>query len=324
MSRRRKGDPVHGVVLLDKPAGLSSNQALQRVRRIFNARKAGHTGTLDPFATGLLPICLGEASKTTAFLLDAVKAYRAEARLGQATTTGDLDGEPLEARPVPDLSRDEVERVLERFTGEQEQVPPMYSALKHKGKPLYEYARQGISVPREARAVTVHELRLLDWAPPRLVFEVVCSKGTYVRALAEDIAAALGTVGHLTALRRLRVGPFRVGDRSRTGSGDGAHGRAAPAHLVTLEDLEAAAERGELATRLMPVDAALPDWPVVHLGAEAARAFRHGNPAPFDPGDETPAPEGPVRVRDAAGRVLGLGENGAGMVRPRRVFQFDA
>ena len=315
MSRRRKGEPVHGVVLLDKPAGLSSNQALQRVRRLYNARKAGHTGTLDPFATGLLPICLGEASKTTAFLLDAVKAYRAEAALGQSTTTGDLEGEPLEAGPVPDASRDVVERVMRRFTGDLEQVPPMYSALKHEGKPLYEYARQGITVPRKARAVTIHELRLLDWTPPRLAFEVVCSKGTYVRTLAEDIAQALGTVGHLVALRRLRVGPFRI-DGTQAGHGGPVD------DAVTLDDLESAAARGALAAHLLPVDAALPDWPVVQLGSEAARAFRHGNPAPLA-AEDSPAATGAVRVRDGSGRLLGLGENEGGMVRPRRVFQLD-
>lgn len=316
MNRRRKGDPVHGVVLLDKPAGLSSNQALQRVRRLYNARKAGHTGTLDPFATGLLPICLGEASKTTAFLLEAVKAYRAEAVLGQSTTTGDLEGEPLETGLVPDVSTTAVERVMQRFTGDLEQVPPMYSALKHEGKPLYEYARRGITVPREARAVTIHQLRLLDWTPPRLVFEVVCSKGTYVRTLAEDIAEALGTVGHLVALRRLRVGPFRIEDGTMAGP-------AGPVDdPVTLDDLESAAERGTLATHLRPLDAALPDWPVVQLGCEGARAFRHGNPAPLPTG-ESPATNGPVRVRDGSGRPLGLGESQGGMVRPRRVFQLD-
>lgn len=305
MSRRRRGDPVHGVVLLDKPAGLSSNQALQRVRRLFNAQKAGHTGTLDPFATGLLPLCLGEATKTSAFLLDAVKTYRAEAVLGEATSTGDLEGEVVQSAPVPDASTAEVNAVLDRFTGDLEQVPPMYSALKHEGRPLYEYARQGIEISRKARPVTIHSLELVEWAPPRLTFEVVCSKGTYVRTLAEDIAGALGTVGHLVALRRLRVGPF---------TDDG---------MVSMETLEADAEAGEHRTHLLPVDAGLPDWPVIRLDPAAAASFRNGNPAPLTEICVDPT-EGWVRVRDGQGAALGLGEIDGATVRPRRVFQLGA
>ncbi|MEM1411485.1 MAG: tRNA pseudouridine(55) synthase TruB [Pseudomonadota bacterium] len=303
MSRRRRGDPVHGVVLLDKPAGLSSNQALQRVRHLFNARKAGHTGTLDPFATGLLPLCFGEASKTTAFLLDAVKAYRAVAILGEATTTGDLDGEPIASEPLPQVNPDAVRAVMAQFTGELEQVPPMYSALKFEGKPLYEYARQGIEIPRQPRPVTIHELELIEWRPPRLGFEVVCSKGTYVRTLAEDIASALGTVGHLVALERLQVGPFRAED------------------MVPLEALEQAAKVGELGQHLMPVDAGLPDWPVVVIDGPGSQAFRNGNPAPAET-EGAPA-SGWVRVRDVARIPLGLGEIADGMVHPKRVFQLD-
>jgi tRNA pseudouridine55 synthase len=323
LSRRRKGEPVHGIVLLDKPAGLSSNQALQRVRRLFNARKAGHTGTLDPFATGLLPICLGEASKTTAFLLDAVKAYRAEAVLGQATSTGDLEGEVVDTAPVPDVSVADIESVLGRFTGDLEQVPPMYSALKHEGKPLYEYARQGITVPRKARPVTIHRLRLLEWTAPRLGFEVVCSKGTYVRTLAEDIAAALGTVGHLVALRRLRVGPFGADDDAGPASPPGSDGQPGTRDPVTLESLEAAAREGTLTDYLLPVDAGLPDWPVVRLDEAATRVFRHGNPAPAGASGEQ-VPHGLVRVRDPRDRPLGLGEFDGENVQPRRVFQLEA
>ncbi len=304
MSRRRKGDPVDGVVLLDKPAGLSSNQALQRVRRLFNARKAGHTGTLDPFATGLLPLCFGEASKTTAFLLDATKAYRAEARLGQATATGDPEGEVVESGPVPTVSAEAIETVLAGLTGDIEQVPPMYSALKHEGKPLYELARQGITVPRKARPVTIHALELVEWSPPRLVFDVVCSKGTYVRTLAEDIAGALGTVAHLTALRRLRVGPFDA------------------AGMVALDTLEAAAEAGSLKDHLLPVDAGLPDWPLVTLDTAGARAFRHGNPAVPPTGPQLAAGT-LVRVSDPEGVRLGLGEWSGGKLRPRKVFQLQ-
>jgi tRNA pseudouridine55 synthase len=302
LSRRRKGDAVNGVVLLDKPAGLSSNQALQRVRRLFNARKAGHTGTLDPFATGLLPLCFGEASKTTAFLLDATKAYRAEARLGQATATGDPEGDVVETGPVPSIDADAVEKVLAGLTGDIEQVPPMYSALKHEGRPLYELARKGITVPRKARPVTIHALDLVDWKPPRLVFDVVCSKGTYIRTLAEDIAAELGTVAHLTSLRRQRVGPFE------------AEG------MVTLEALEAAAEAGRLHDHLLPVDAGLPDWPIVMLDDAGEQAFVHGNPASLS--DDQALSDGTlVRVYGAASGVLGLGEWTGRELQPRKVFQ---
>lgn len=302
MSRRRRGDPVSGVVLFDKPAGLSSNQALQRVRRLFNARKAGHTGTLDPFATGLLPLCLGEASKTTSFLLAATKAYRAQARLGEATSTGDPEGEVVATGPVPEADAAAVAAVLEGLTGAQEQVPPMFSAIKHEGRPLYEYARRGETVPRKPRPVVIFELALLHWLPPVLEFEVVCSKGTYVRTLAEDMAAALGTVAHLRALRRLRVGPFPAED------------------MVTLDELEAAAEAGGLREHLLPVDAGLADWPVVRLDAPGARAFAHGNPAPVV-GEANEADDAMVRVRDAEDRLLGLGEVHGTEVRPKKVFQ---
>ncbi len=304
MSRRRKGKAVHGVLLLDKPAGPSSNQALQQVRRLFEARKAGHTGTLDPFATGLLPICFGEASKTSAQLLDATKAYEAEALLGIATSTGDSEGETIIEAPVPDLSGDRIESILAGFRGDIEQVPPMFSALKHAGRPLYEWAREGVTIPREPRQVTIHTLELLSWEPPRLRFRVTCSKGTYVRTLAEDIATQLGTVGHLVALRRLRVGPFS------------SH------HMVTFDELQAAASSGDLNKYLLPVDAGLVDWPVVQLDAEGVRAFGNGNPA-SPAGTESRPDEGArVVVRDTGEQVLGLGEVRSGMVYPRKVFVY--
>ncbi len=308
MSRRRKGRSVHGVVLLDKPAGLSSNQALQRVRRLFDARKAGHTGTLDPFATGLLPLCFGEASKTTAWLLDASKAYRAEALFGEATATGDPEGEVVATGPIPDIDLEGFTALLSGMTGEIDQVPPMYSALKHEGRPLYELARQGIEVPRKARTVTLHALDPLDWMPPVLAFEVHCSKGTYIRTLAEDIAASLGTVAHLQSLRRLRVGPF-----------DGAG-------MVTLEQLEAAATAGTLDEHLLPVDAGLAGWPTVDLDEQGATAFTNGNAAAAPPGGyEIGSSEPPslVRVLGPDEVPLGIGELRAGTVQPKRVFRFD-
>ncbi|HET6593705.1 MAG TPA: tRNA pseudouridine(55) synthase TruB [Xanthomonadales bacterium] len=302
MSRRRKGRDVHGVVLLDKPAGYSSNQAVQKVRWLFGARKAGHTGSLDPFATGMLPICLGEASKTAAFMLDASKTYVARALLGQATTTGDVEGEVSETAPLPELTGEEVERVLTRFRGTIEQTPPMYSALKHEGQPLYRLARAGREVPRQPREVTIHELELLEWKPPLLEFRARCSKGTYMRTLAEDIARAMGSCAHLRALRRLEVEPFEE------------------AGMITLEALEGLARDGALERCLLPPDAGLRDWPVVTLDENQALRFGHGNPVPA-----TGAPAaGLVRVYGPGARLLGLGELTPGRVlEARRIMQLQ-
>jgi tRNA pseudouridine55 synthase len=298
MSRRRKGRDVHGVVLLDKPAGYSSNQAVQKVRWLFKARKAGHTGSLDPFATGMLPICLGEASKTAGFMLDASKTYVARALLGQATATGDVEGEVVSEQSVPDLDRSRINEVLARFEGRIEQVPPMYSALKHKGRPLYELAREGREVPRAARPVTIHALELLDWERPVLVFRVHCSKGTYVRTLAEDIARELGSCAHLQALRRLDVEPFREED------------------MITMDQLIARAEQGTLDRCLLAPDAGLAHWPQVQLDKDRCQRFRHGNPV-LSPLEKA----GPVRVLDADGKLLGLGEVTAdGHLRPKRLM----
>lgn len=305
MSRRRKGRSIHGVLLFDKPAGPSSNQVLQQVRRLFQAKKAGHTGTLDPFATGLLPICFGEASKTSAQLLDASKTYEAEAMLGIATSTGDSEGEPIIKAPVPDIDAADIETVFSTLRGDIQQVPPMFSALKHEGRPLYEWARKGVTIPREPRQVTIHSLELLAWDAPRLRFRVSCSKGTYVRTLAEDIAAGLNTSGHLVALRRLRVGPFKTGQ------------------MVTLQELEAAALEDRLGDYLLPVDAGLVDWPVVTLDEAASRAFCNGNPATMLHGSEPPEDGVRVVVKDLQEKVLGLGETDAELVRPRKVFVYQ-
>src|SRR5210317_391632 len=245
--RRRCGLDIHGVVLLDKPAGISSNRALQKVRGIYQARKAGHTGSLDPFATGMLPVCLGEASKTAAFMLEAGKQYLATAHLGEATTTGDIEGEVIQTCPAPGIDSQTLTQKLNQFLGVIRQVPPMYSALKHQGKPLYEYARAGIEIERPARSVTIHQLELVDWQSPRLTFSVHCSKGTYIRTLAEDIASALGSCAHLVELRRTLVEPF---DKHS---------------MHTMTQLQAAQKRGELLEMLLPVDAGLPDWPRVDL-----------------------------------------------------------
>lgn len=298
MSRRRKGRDIHGIVLFDKPAGYSSNQAVQKVRRLFNARKAGHTGSLDPFATGMLPICLGEATKTAGFMLKASKTYDARAQLGVATATGDTEGEVTVELPVPDLKTDQIGRVFEEFSGAIEQIPPMYSALKHQGQPLYRLARSGEEVRRKARPVTIHSMELLEWTPPFLGFRVHCSKGTYIRTLAEDIAKRLGCCAHLQALRRLRVEPFRSGD------------------MVNLEEMLALSEADCLENCLLPPDAGLGDWPLVTLGQNAMERFSHGNPVA-----QVPAEPGFVRVYGPGKRLLGLGEVLAdSSLRPRRLM----
>jgi tRNA pseudouridine55 synthase len=300
MGRRKHGIDIHGVVLLDKPVGLSSNQALQKVRGIFQARKAGHTGSLDPFATGMLPVCLGEASKTAAFMLESGKFYRATARLGVATTTGDVEGQVIQTCPIPALDADKLAQSLQRFAGEIEQVPPMYSALKHAGKPLYEYARAGVFIERPARRVTIHDLQMLDWQPPDLTFEVHCSKGTYIRTLAEDIATALGSCAHLVALRRLYVEPFEQFP------------------MQTLEQLREAGDNSDLPKFLLPVDAGLPDWPRIDIDPNQQGRFSNGQQCDVP----TSNPVGlNVRVYALGGHVIGLGRISAdGQLQPTRVF----
>lgn len=247
---------VDGVLLLDKPQGMSSNGALQSARRLLNAAKAGHTGTLDPMASGLLPLTFGEATKFSQMLLDADKTYEAVVRLGVDTDSGDAEGTVTATRPVA-VDRPVLEAVLARFRGEIEQVPPMYSALKRDGKALYEYARAGIELERAPRRVRIHALELLDFAGDRLAIRVHCSKGTYIRSLAVDIGAALGCGAHLAALRRTAIGDFDLAD------------------AVTLDRLEAAGEGGRDAL-LAPVDALVAAFPVVRLDAAAARALLQG------------------------------------------------
>ncbi len=302
MSRRKRGRAVNGLVLLDKPAGLTSNRALQIVRHLFNARKAGHTGSLDPFATGMLPLCLGEASKTAAFMLESNKTYRATARLGIATDTGDIEGSVIEEQGIPALDDQAVLHTFESFTGEIEQIPPMYSALKHKGQPLYKLAREGITVTRSARKVRILRLDLIRHDSKFLEFEVHCSKGTYIRTLAEDLARALGTCAHLVSLRRLAVEPFEA------------------CNMVKLEQLEADHQRQALDRHLLPIDAGLPAWPTIHLDATSAAGFRNGHPQPA--AESVP---GWVRVYDRDGHLLGLGEcTREGQVKPKRVFNLEA
>jgi tRNA pseudouridine55 synthase len=292
-----RGDRVDGVLLLDKPVGVTSNRALQTARRLLDARKAGHTGTLDPMASGLLPVMLGEATKFSADLLEADKSYRATVRLGVTTATGDADGEVLERRAVA-LAPGAVEAALARFAGAIEQVPPMHSALKRDGRPLYELARAGVEVERAARPVTIHRLALVEQAGDTLVLDVDCSKGTYVRVLAEDIGAALGCGAHLAGLRRTRVGPLRIEDG------------------VALEALEA---MGREARRdcLRPLDELLQSLPSVRLDADLAQRFRQGQRLAIDA-----APRGGrVRVYGADDALLGTATvNEWGVVGPERLI----
>ncbi|MBK1712012.1 tRNA pseudouridine(55) synthase TruB [Rubrivivax gelatinosus] len=248
--------PLHGVLLLDKPIGWTSNDALQKAKGLLRAEKGGHTGTLDPLATGLLPLCFGAATKFSQASLDADKRYTATLHLGRTTTTGDLEGEVVEERPL-DCDRAAIAAVLARFTGEIDQLPPMHSALKHQGRALYEYARQGVEVEREPRRVTIHALELLEWNAPTLVLDVVCSKGTYVRTLAEDIGRALGCGAHLSALRRTASGALTL------------------AGAVTITELEAMTPEAREAL-LHPVDCLVADWPALQLGEADAGRFLSG------------------------------------------------
>ena len=304
MGRRidSRSEPIDGLMLLNKPAGLTSNQALQKVKRLLNARKAGHTGSLDPAATGMLPLCFGEATKVCAFLLNADKTYRVTARLGIATDTADADGSEIATAEVPALSAEQWSEILQSFRGDSLQVPPMYSALKKNGKRLYELARKGETVEREPRPIRVDEISLLEIAGNRLAFRVHCSKGTYIRTLVEDIAQKAGTVAHTARLHRESVGGFQAAD------------------MLDLTSLEAAAASGADALRalLLPPDAALEGMPQVSLEMLTADRFCAGQAVPAKPQGFA----GLVRVYDVAKEFMGVGElSEAGTLAPKRVFR---
>lgn len=297
-------ETVDGVLLLNKPAGLTSNQALQRVRRMLRARKAGHTGSLDPAATGMLPLCFGEATKVCAFLLDADKTYRVTAQLGSATDTGDATGTEIESAEVPELGTEEWRQLLESFLGESLQVPPMYSALKKDGQRLYKMARKGETIEREPRPIRIDEIELLEAAGKRLVFRVRCSKGTYVRSLVEDIAKKARTVGHTARLHRESVGAF------------------AAAEMLEMAGLEAAVEADLDGVReeLLPPDRALESMPAIELTEEIARKFIAGQEISSEKG----AKEGLVRVYRAGAGFLGVGlVSQGGRLAPKRVFHMS-
>jgi len=262
--KRTRGRPVNGVFLLDKPLGLSSNHALQRVRRLFDANKAGHTGSLDPLATGVLPICLGEATKFSQFLLDAEKGYRSTFSLGLRTESGDVDGGEVSRIDASNITREQIEQAVETFRGDIQQVPSMYSALKHNGQPLYKLARQGIEVERAARSITIYDYKILDFRPgviAELDVEVRCSKGTYIRSLADDLGQMLGCGAHVSALHRTLAGPFH---------------EAETLSLAVLEEMRECGEPEQLDHLLKPMDIAVADRMAVELSENVAAYFQLG------------------------------------------------
>lgn len=289
--------PLNGILLLDKPQGVSSNTALQQARRLYRAAKAGHTGVLDPLATGLLPVCFGEATKFAQYLLDADKAYTATLKLGEATTTGDAEGKII-ARADQPLALPEFQAACAHFTGPIRQVPPMFSALKHEGRPLYEYARRSIEIERPARNVTLYAIDIREFAPPRAVIDVRCSKGTYIRTLAEDLAKHLGTFAHLTALRRTATAGFNIAD---------SH------NLPQLAELDDAA-RDAL---LLPCDVLVQHLPAIALDDTAAQRLRHGQTPPA--ADGTPE-NTPLRAYAPGGRFIGLIQARSGYLKVLRLL----
>ncbi|MBB1074673.1 tRNA pseudouridine(55) synthase TruB [Rhodoferax sp. 4810] len=312
MAKRPSGRAVAGILLLDKPIGITSNHALQRVKRLFYAAKAGHTGSLDPLATGLLPLCLGYATKFSTFLLDADKHYRVRVRLGETTTTADAEGEVLATASTAGITESAVRSALTQFTGAIEQLPPMYSAVKYHGERLYKLARAGQEVERTPRTIHIYQLDLLAVDLPDIELDVHCSKGTYVRTLAEDIGKVLGCGGHVAALRRTGVGPYlEMGDT--------------PTQFITMTELETISQRDEppaarysaLDALLLPLDTVLGHCPAVKLSADAAFYLRQGQSVliPQAPTD------GLVRLYDPSGHFIGIGDIlDDGKVQPRRLL----
>ena len=299
--RRSRGRAVNGILVLDKPVGLGSNEVLQRVKRLYRARKAGHTGSLDRLASGLLPICFGEATKLSGYLLNADKHYVSTFLLGVTTTTGDAEGDVVSRRPVPALSASAAERAAARFRGPIEQIPPMHSALKHKGRRLYQLAHEGIVVERQPRRVTIHRFDVRRVEGDRIEVEVLCSKGTYVRTLAEDFGTVLGCGASVEALRRIGAGPFTAGD------------------MVELATVESMAAEGPRAPDVMlrPMEAAVSGWPSVCLPEGVAFYLRKGQPVqvPHSP------TEGWVRIHTERAGFIGVGEVlDDGRIAPRRLF----
>ncbi len=312
MSKRKSGCNIHGILLLDKRLGVSSNRALQEVRRLLNANKAGHTGSLDPLASGLLPLCFGEATKVSALMLDDNKRYQVVVQLGVMTDTGDAEGVVIETKPVPALSINDILACLKKFTGEIDQVPPMYSALKHNGKKLYELAREGKTIERKARHITIFELKLLTDSqalacePDRLTLEVFCSKGTYIRSLAEDIGHDLGCGATVKELRRLEAGQFSI------------------ENAKTIEQLTAM-DRQSLLQCLINVDKPLETLPAVQLSDEQATCIKYGQSLKLMSTPDASREAGQVTVRMYNDTVfLGLGEMlRDGKLAPKKLFNMN-
>lgn len=299
---KRKRRSVSGIIIFDKPYGFSSNGALQKVRWLLNSDKGGHTGSLDPLATGVLPLCFGEATKFSRYLLDADKVYEAVMQLGVTTNTGDAEGEALETKEV-NVTAADIEAVLPQFRGEIQQVPPMYSALKKDGQPLYKLARAGITVDRPARTVTINKLELLSHDGDQAHILVACTKGTYIRTLVEDIGAVLGCGAHVAQLRRTEAGPFDL------------------THAVTLEELEQAHEEGgaeALDAFMIPMDSGLLHWPSVEMTENGSFFWLNGQPVRAQ---NSPL-EGMVRVYNHNDEFIGVGEmDDDGMVAPKRLIR---
>jgi tRNA pseudouridine55 synthase len=299
--RNKKGRDITGIIVIDKPTGRSSNHVLQQVKRLFDAKKAGHTGSLDPLATGVLPVCLGEATKVSSYLLDADKSYQVTCKLGVITDSGDSDGQVVETKQIPEFTEQSLLNVLTQFTGEQEQVPPMFSALKHQGQPLYKLARQGIEVERKSRTVSIYRIDLLSFTDDSFTLEVSCSKGTYIRTLVEDISHALGTGGHVVMLRRVKAAGYEI------------------ELALTVEKIVQVAEQGQeaLDKLLLETAEALPSWPTIVADEDQVIALRHGQQIRTS----QLFVSAHVRLFDSHGQFLGLGEmSPTGAVSPKRVF----
>jgi tRNA pseudouridine55 synthase len=293
---------IDGILLLDKPLHITSNGALQRVKRLFNAKKAGHTGSLDPLATGMLPICFGEATKVSQFLLDSDKHYQVEATLGIRTSTGDAEGEVIATKPVVDVTAEQIVATMNQFRGDIQQIPPMFSAIKHQGKPLYELARKGLEVERKARTVTIYDLELTSYAEDKFNFHVHCSKGTYIRTLVEDIGEQLGCGAHVSGLRRSAVSPYQQ-NRMYT--------------LQEIEELQQQQGSDALMRYLLPIDTSVQHLSAIKLSSSATFYIRMGQPVMVP---HSPA-EGWVRIFSDSQQFLGIGEIlGDGRVAPRRLL----
>ncbi len=299
--RNKKGRNITGIVVLDKPTGRSSNHVLQQVKRLFDAKKAGHTGALDPLATGVLPICLGEATKVSSYLLDADKAYQVTCKLGVVTDSGDSDGEVIATAEIPEFDDQAILAILPKFMGEQDQVPPMFSALKYQGQPLYKLARQGIEVERKSRRITIYDIKLLTTTPDSFTLEVTCSKGTYIRTLVEDISHQLGCGGHVSMLRRITAAGYTL------------------QQSVTIEELETVALKGQQALDelLLPAEDALSNWPCIYATEYMVTCLRYGQSIKVEQEFESAN----VRLFGPGAEFLGLGEmTEQGVVAPKRVF----